>query len=431
MNISSYTLIPFVLQLLVIAVAPLTIPLWWERNRNKLLVSLVLSIPVILFLMSNDMLYKFEHQMLYDYVPFVVLLGSLFVVTGGIHLSGDIMATPKTNAIFLAIGYIFASLMGTTGAAMLLIRPLIDTNRQRKFKTHTILFFIALVANCGGLLTPLGDPPLFLLYLRGAEFTWFLHLLPEWLFVGFVLLAIYYLLDRFYYYRHEEWTAISADIREQQPIRITGWGNIVLLLGVVLSVAFINSQYIPLMGQTDAPVYVKFLREIVLGVIITLSFVLTPKSVREANRFTLTPILEVAAVFVGIFATMTPALIFLNQHSSDMGSLSDPSHFYYLTGVLSSFLDNAPTALAFHSLAEGLPLVGAQVAGISESILKAIATSAVFFGAMTYIGNGPNFMVKAIAEENRVPMPSFFGYIFKFSLFVLLPVYIITERIFM
>lgn len=430
MEVPFASLIPFIIQLLFIAVAPLLFHHWWENNRNKLLVSIVLSLPVVLFMMSNYMLDNLEHQMLFDYLPFVILLSALFVITGGIHLNGDIQATPKANTIFLGLGYLLASAMGTTGAAMLLIRPILRINEQRKFKTHTVLFFIALVANCGGLLTPLGDPPLFLLYLRGAEFTWFLKLLPEWLFVGIVLLTIYYLLDRFYYMKKEEWTAISADMKEKTPITISGNINFVLIVGVVLSVAFINKQYIPSMADHHSPFYVQFLREIVLGVLIVLSLLMTPKGVRDKNRFTWTPILEVAALFLGIFATMTPALLYLNQHSASLG-ITTSAHFYYFTGILSAFLDNAPTALAFHSIAEGLPLIGTQVADISEILLKAISTAAVFFGAMTYIGNGPNFMVKAIAEDNKVPMPSFFGYIIKFSIVILLPVYILCQLLFL
>lgn len=430
MEIPFSALIPFIIQLLFIAIAPLIVEHWWEKNRNKLLVSLVLSTPVVLFMMSNNMLGNLEHQILADYLPFVILLASLFVITGGIHLSGDIQATPRTNTIFLAIGYVLASFMGTTGAAMLLIRPILRTNQQRHFRTHTVMFFIVLVANCGGLLTPLGDPPLFLLYLRGASFTWFMHLLPEWLFVGSLLLAIYYLLDRFYYFKKEEWTNISADIKEKRPLRVSGNINFVFLLGVVASVAFINQQYIPQMSENDAPFYIKFLRELVLMVLIALSLVFTKREVRGQNNFTWSPILEVAALFLGIFATMTPALLYLNQHSASLGVVS-PAQFYYFTGTLSSFLDNAPTAVAFHSVAEGLPLVGNQVTGISEIILKAISTAAVFFGAMTYIGNGPNFMVKSIAEESNVPMPSFFTYILKFSLPVLLPVYILCQLLFL
>lgn len=423
-------LVPFIVQLLMIALAPILIGKFWEKNSNKLLVSIFLSVPVVIFMMSNSLLSHLEHQIIWDYIPFIILLGSLFVITGGIELKGDIQATPKANTLFLAIGWVLASIMGTTGAAMLLIRPILRINSQRKFRTHTVLFFIAIVANCGGLLTPLGDPPLFLLYLRGAEFAWFLKLLPEWLFVGGVLLVIYYFLDRYYYLKREEWANISADVREKEPIKVRGTINLLFLLGVVLSVAFINPQYISAMAEEGAPLYLKFLREIVLVLMIVLSWIFTKREIREDNNFSLHPILEVAAVFIGIFATMTPALMYLNQHSQSLG-ITEPWQIYYATGVLSAFLDNAPTALAFHSLAEGFPLVGAQVAGISEILLKSISTASVFFGAMTYIGNGPNFMVKAVAEESGIKMPSFFAYIAKFSLVVLLPLYILCQLLFL
>ncbi|MDR0732815.1 MAG: sodium:proton antiporter [Dysgonamonadaceae bacterium] len=427
-TIPVWILIPFAVQLLVIALAPLFAERRWENNRNKLIVSLALSVPIVIFMFLNRIIEQLAHQMLFDYLPFIILLGALFVVTGGIHLQGDILARPGVNTLFLAIGYVLASIMGTTGAAMLLIRPVLKTNDQRKFKTHTVLFFIAAVANCGGLLTPLGDPPLFLLYLRGADFTWFLNLLPEWLLIGVILLGVYYAVES-YFFRKEAWQNISADMREKVPLRLSGNVNFIFLLGVVLSVAFVNATYIPAMGDEHAPVWIKFLREIALLAMIAASLIFTKKKVRRANKFTWSPILEVAAVFLGIFVTMTPALIFLNQHAASMG-LHAPWQFYYATGVLSSFLDNAPTALAFYSVAQGLPAVPPLVAGVPEILLKAISLSAVFFGAMTYIGNGPNFMVKAIAEENGVKMPGFFAYMLKFSLIVLLPVYILVQLIF-
>jgi Na+/H+ antiporter NhaD/arsenite permease-like protein len=426
-TIPVWILIPFVAQLLVIALAPLFAEHWWEKNRNKLIISSALSVPIVIFMFLNGIIEKLEHQMLYDYLPFIILLGALFVVTGGIHLKGDIKARPAVNTLFLAIGYVLASIMGTTGAAMLLIRPVLKTNDQRKFKTHTVLFFIAAVANCGGLLTPLGDPPLFLLYLRGADFTWFLNLLPEWLLAGVILLGIYYAVET-YFFRKEEWQNISADMREKIPLRVSGNVNFVFLAGIVLSVAFINPTYIPSMGEEHAPVRIKFLREIALLSMGVASLIFTNKRVRRSNKFTWAPILEVAAVFLGIFVTMTPALIFLNRNAADIG-LNTPWQFYYATGALSSFLDNAPTALAFHSVAQGLPAVPPLVAGIPEILLKTISTGAVFFGAMTYIGNGPNFMVKAIAEENGIKMPGFFAYMLKFSLIVLLPVYILVQLI--
>ena len=433
---SAWSLIPFGIMLLMIAIGPLVAEKWWESNINKLIVSLFLGVPTAVCLIMGGMTHDLEHQVLFDYVPFIVLLLALFVITGGIHLSGDIKAKPWVNTLFLGIGYILASLMGTTGAAMLLIRSVITTNQQRKHTVHTILFFIALVANCGGLLTPLGDPPLFMLFLRGAPFTWFLSMLPEWAFTGALLLIIYYFVDR-YYYAKEDWTNLADDSLEYEKLRLTGSINFVYLIGVILSVAFINEGTIPQMGEENAPLWLKFLREIVLLSLTGLSLYTTKKEVRYTqNKFTWAPIIEVAVLFLGIFTTMTPALAYLKAHAAELG-LNTPWQFYYSTGMLSSFLDNTPTAVAFHSVATGLTaeqmtaFACPTVAGIPEILLKAISLGAVMFGAMTYIGNGPNFMVKAIAEESGIKMPSFFGYMLKFSLVVLLPIYIIVQLIFL
>lgn len=436
MEIPFYILVPFVLMLLVIAIAPLVAEKLWESNRNKLIVSLLLGSVVAAWMILNNnaenhFTHHLVHQMVFDYLPFIILLLALFVVTGGINVSGDIQATPRTNTLILGIGAVLASFMGTTGASMLLVRPLIATNSQRKYTTHTILFFIAVVANCGGLLTPLGDPPLFLLYLRGADFTWFFSMFPIWATTIAMLLIIYYFLDSYHYRKNEALEHLMHDAREQSPIKITGNINFLWLLAVIASVMFINSGYIPAMGDEHAPFYIKLLREIVLLIIILLSLLTTKKSVRQANHYSWAPIVEVAVLFVGIFATMTPALLYLNANAANLG-LTQPWQFYYSAGMLSSFLDNAPTAVAFHSVAMGLPLAegASAMAGISEVLLRTIATASVFFGAMTYIGNGPNFMVKAIAEENGMRMPSFFGYMAKFSLVVLLPIYIIVQLIF-
>ena len=433
---SAWSMIPFGLMLLMIAVGPLVVEHWWEKNANKLIVSLLLGIPTAVCLIIGGMIHELEHQLFGDYVPFIILLLALYVITGGIHLSGDIKAKPWVNTLFLAIGWILASLMGTTGAAMLLIRPLITTNQQREHKVHTILFFIALAANCGGLLTPLGDPPLFMLFLRGASFTWFMSLFPQWCFTGLILLAIYFALDTCYY-KEEHWTALSADHREHVPLRVGGKLNFLYLVGVVLSVAFINSGTIPQMAAHDAPLWLKYLREISLLPLTALSLYTTKHKVRyDLNKFTWTPIIEVAVLFLGIFTTMTPALAYLNANATALG-LTETWHFYYTTGALSSFLDNTPTAVAFHSVATGLSpdqlasFGGNVVAGIPEILLAAISIASVFFGSMTYIGNGPNFMVKAIAEENGIKMPSFFGYMFKFSLIVLLPTYILVQLLFL
>ena len=424
-NIPLFTILPFVLMLLSIALFPLFWNHFWEKNRNKLYVAIILSIPVVIYLLANNFSEELIHTMVFDYVPFLILLGALFTITGGIFLTGDIEAKPSINSLFLGIGAVLASFMGTTGAAMLLIRPVIQTNKERKFKVHTILFFIGIIANCGGLLTPLGDPPLFMMYLRGAHFTWFLKLFPEWLLTNALLLVIYYFVDT-YYYKKEPISAIIRDETNIRPIKIQGKRNFIFLAGVVLAVAFINEQYLSFININP---YFKFIREAVILLMAYLSMLFTPKLLRTSNNFTWHPIEEVAYLFFGIFITMVPALLYLQINAKHLG-IQSVGQFYYFTGLLSSFLDNTPTAVTFHSLALGLGInTGTLVAGIPEMLLKAISTGAVFFGSMTYIGNGPNFMVKAVAEENNIKMPHFFAYMFRFSLIVLLPIFILVQLI--
>ncbi|MBP8993841.1 MAG: sodium:proton antiporter [Bacteroidales bacterium] len=430
-NMPLWAIIPFVLMLLCIALGPLFFEHWWEKNRNKLLVSIILGIPVAGYLIALGLPELLANQLIFDYLPFIILLGALFVITGGIHLKGDIQAKPWINTSFLGIGAILASIMGTTGAAMLLIRPVIRTNNARKFKVHTILFFIAIVANAGGLLTPLGDPPLFMLYLKGAEFTWFFHMLPEWAFVNAVLLLLYFIADS-YYYKKEPLENIKFDKTNVEPLGLKGNINFLFLAGVVASVAFLNEHYLPIMKENR---WAGFIREGSIVSMAVLSLLFTKKPIREANKFSWGPILEVAFLFFGIFITMIPALEYLKTNAHDLG-INSNAQYYYATGSLSAFLDNTPTALAFHQLAlgmnDGSVVEGVRyVAGIDEMILTAICLGAVLFGAMTYIGNGPNFMVKAIAEESKIKMPSFFGYMIKFSLIVLLPVYILVQLIFL
>jgi len=431
-NMPLWAIIPFVLMLLCIALGPLFFEHWWEKNRNKLLVSIILGIPVAGYLIALGLPELLANQLIFDYLPFIILLGALFVITGGIHLKGDIQAKPWINTSFLGIGAILASIMGTTGAAMLLIRPVIRTNNARKFKVHTILFFIAIVANAGGLLTPLGDPPLFMLYLKGAEFTWFFHMLPEWAFVNAVLLLLYFIADS-YYYKKEPLENIKFDKTNVEPLGLKGNINFLFLAGVVASVAFLNEHYLPIMKENR---WAGFIREGSIVSMAVLSLLFTKKPIREANKFSWGPILEVAFLFFGIFITMIPALEYLKTNAHDLG-INSNAQYYYATGSLSAFLDNTPTALAFHQLALGMNPGGefisgaGYVAGVDEMILTAICLGAVLFGAMTYIGNGPNFMVKAIAEESKIKMPSFFGYMIKFSLIVLLPVYILVQLIFL
>jgi len=427
--IPAWMLIPFVVMLLCIAVLPLIphVGEWWEHNVHKLYVSLILGVPVGLWLCFNGMSHELEHQMIYDYVPFILLLMALFVTTGGICIRGDLKATPMTNTIIMALGWVLASFMGTTGAAMLLIRLLLSTIQQRKYKVHTVLFFIAIVANCGGLLSPLGDPPLFLLFQKGTPFMWWMqNMVGEWLVTGILLLAIYYAVD-YYFYKKEPTENLMADVRESTKLQVSGLINIFWLLCVICSTMFINSTYIPAMGAHDAPWYLKLLREWAFIAIIAASWLTTKKAVRTNNNYSWTPILEVACVFLGIFATMTPALMYLQQNPLPVTA---PWQFVYCTGALSAFLDNAPTAMVFHATATTLPAGADAVAGIAPEFMKAISMGAVFFGALTYIGNGPNFMVKSIAEQEGIDMPSFFGYMIKFSLIVLLPVYIIVQLIF-
>lgn len=422
-------LIPFVVMLLCIAVLPLLhkVGEWWEHNLHKLYVSLILGVPVGIWLCANGMSHELIHQMIFDYVPFILLLMALFVTTGGICIKGDLVAKPVTNTVILGIGWLLASFMGTTGAAMLLIRLVLQTISQRKYKMHTVLFFIAIVANCGGLLSPLGDPPLFLLFQKGASFMWWMqNMFVEWLVTGVLLLLVYFIVDT-YFYRKEPAENLAADASEKVSLQFSGLINIVWLLCIIASTMFINKTYIPAMGAEDAPWYLKLLREWVFITIIALSWLTTKKKARTDNNYSWTPILEVACVFVGIFATMTPALMFLEQMKETIQSvISQPWQYVYCTGVLSAFLDNAPTAMVFNSMAPFGDVVGLA----SDPFLKAISMGAVFFGALTYIGNGPNFMVKSIAEQEGIKMPSFFGYMLKFSLIVCLPVYIIVQLLF-
>ncbi|MFN3306453.1 MAG: sodium:proton antiporter, partial [Candidatus Kapaibacteriota bacterium] len=395
----------------------------------KLIVSLLLGLPTTLWLLANNLDEALVHTIFFDYVPFIILLGALYVISGGIYLDGDLEAKPKVNLTYLIIGSVLASFMGTTGAAMLLIRPLLKTNFRRKHKTHIVLFFIATVANCGGLLTPLGDPPLFMFYLRGVPFFWFFNLVKEWFICNALLLTIFYFLER-HFYRKESKEDLILDLEEYRPLKIHGKINILFLLGVVLSVAFINPLFFSFIHLHHISSYV---RELVIITMAILSLVFTKKEVREANRFNWHPIEEVAFLFLGIFITMTPALLYLETHAREFGFTSIQA-FYYASGALSSFLDNTPTAVTFYSLAKGLvalqphlfedPVV---VGGIPEHLLEGIATACVFFGSMTYIGNGPNFMVKAIAEHEKVPMPHFIEYLYKFSLIILLPIFIIVQ----
>ncbi|MBI1737402.1 MAG: sodium:proton antiporter [Candidatus Rokubacteria bacterium] len=394
--------------LLAIAVCPLWTPHWWESNRNKLVISLVLGAPILVMYLLRDW-HALVHTGL-DYLSFIILLAGLYVISGGILMRGDLPATPLTNAGFLALGAILASFVGTTGASMLLIRPLLQTNRERRHVRHTVVFFIFIVSNIGGMLTPLGDPPLFLGYLQGVPFTWTFQLWPHWLLMTVILLAVYVAWDSRAFAR-EPLAAIQRDRTQVEPLRVRGIENLAWLAGVVLAVAFLGAPW----------------REVAIVGVALASLRLTPKDIRRANGFTSYPMVEVAVLFFGIFLTMIPALELLRLRGSELG-VSEPWQFFWVTGSLSSFLDNAPTYLTFLALGQGLKLAP-DVVGVPTEILAAISVGAVAMGANSYIGNAPNFMVKAIAEEAKVKMPSFFGYM-AYSVGVLVPLFVVVTLMF-
>ncbi|MEE8170945.1 MAG: sodium:proton antiporter [Phycisphaerae bacterium] len=460
---------PFAALLLAIAVLPLLTRTqhWWEKNRNRLLVAAVLGAVALVHYQSRDFgtvlhdptLIRLMHGVgfdlaedhghhftppglatmlgamgnaLFEYIPFIVLLFSLFTISGGITVRGDIPAHPLTNTIILAIGGVMASFVGTTGASMLLIRPLLKTNSERRHVVHTVVFFIFIVSNIGGCLLPIGDPPLFLGYLRGVPFLWTMGLWKPWLFMLVVLLVVYFACDSVAY-RKETKRDILRDETQVRRIQVHGNINFLWLLLVVLAVATLDPSK-PFPGTEWKPP--PFLREGIQLILVAMSYLTTRRGLREENRFSFHAIAEVACLFIGIFVTMQVPLEILNAAGADLG-LSRQWHFFWATGILSSFLDNAPTYVVFfqtagamtHGAGEGaLALMGG--AFINESLLVAISLGAVFMGANTYIGNGPNFMVKSIAEQSGVRMPSFFGYML-YSTLILMPLFLLVSWIFL
>lgn len=405
---SAIWIVPFAALLGGIAVLPLAAPRFWESNVNKLIVSAVLGLPVVALYVGHAPALLGETAA--DYVSFMVLLGSLFVISAGVLLDGDLEATPTVNTLFLGLGALFASFVGTTGASMLLIRPVLRTNSERRRVVHTVVFFIFLVSNIGGCLTPLGDPPLFLGYLAGVPFAWTFRLAPAWCVTTGLLLTIYYVWDRREFGR-EDPPVRRLDRTRIEPLTVQGKENLVWLAGIVLAAAFLGSPW----------------REAVMAAFAVLSLVRTPRHLHEANHFTFHPIVEVAVVFLGIFATMIPALDLLREHGARLG-VTHAWQFFWATGALSSFLDNAPTYLTFLALGQGQRLA-ADVVGVPHEILAAISLGAVFMGANSYIGNAPNFMVRSIAESRGVPMPGFAGYLL-YSAGILIPVFAVVTWIF-
>ncbi len=430
-----WAIVPFALMLLAVALCPLAIDAWFCRNRNKAIVAAVLGVPTVVFLVARFGQLGVDRvaATAEEYVSFLVLLFALYTISGGIYLTGNLVATPRHNLGFLTVGAVLASFIGTMGASMVLIRPLLRANSERKYVTHTVVFFIFAVSNVGGLLTPLGDPPLFLGFLRGVPFAWTLGLWRQWLLVVGLVLVIYLAVE-YRFYRKEPAAARRMDLQDYVPMRLKGGLN-VALLGLVIVTVIFSGQLTTLSEKISFP----FVREVILVALAMISLRFGPRGPRASNHFTWGPIVEVAVLFAGIFATMIPALALLEAKGASIG-VAQPWQYYWATGGLSSFLDNAPTYLVFTSLAQGQVGV-ATVGGLTSAqiipalgvapaqLLAAISCGAVMMGAMTYVGNAPNFAVKAVAEHSGLKMPSFFGYM-GYSLAVLGPTFLIVTAVF-
>ena len=441
-NLNIIWVIPFIGILLSIAVFPLVAPLFWHHHFGK--VSLFWAVSLIgPFLLKEGweiILYELLHVAFLEYIPFIILLLALFTISGGVRLTGSLVGTPSVNTLIILIGTILASWMGTTGAAMLLIRPLIRANAHRKHKVHVIVFFIFLVANIGGSLTPLGDPPLFLGFLKGVDFFWTTTaMFKPMVFMVICLLILFYMFDK-YYFGHE---LIPESNRndESHKLGLEGSFNLLLLLGVIGGVLlsgfwdgkgiYYDVYHIRLELQN-------LVRDGLLLGLTYASWILTSREIRIANDYTWFPIIEVAKLFAGIFVTIIPAIAILKAGThgalaSVVSSVSkgdgSPINFMYFwaTGILSSFLDNAPTYLVFFNTAGGN---ATTLMGDLPNTLLAISAGAVFMGANTYIGNAPNFMVKSISEASGIEMPSFFGFFIKWAVPILFPLFILVSFLF-
>ena len=435
--------IPFIGILLSIAFCPLLMTNAWHHHQGKIAIfwTLLFIIPALIWLGLNSISHTIAHTLIAEYIPFVVLISSLFIISGGIFIKGNLHGSPKLNTLLLAIGTLLASFMGTTGAAMLMIRPLLRANDNRKHNVHVVVFFIFLVANIGGSLTPLGDPPLFLGFLKGVPFLWTAeHIWLETLLACGILLTLFYFIDSHYYHNKEEEFAASYDpTPDSKNINFLGSINFIWLLGAV--------GFVLLSGLWSAPVAFNILgtdvywqnlvRDLGLISMAILSWITTSKEVREANEFNFAPVFEVAKLFFAIFITISPVISMLQAGTAgpfaalihfthDANNNPIDARYFWSTGLLSGFLDNAPTYLVFFNLAGGDVL---QLTGELASTLAAISAGAVFMGALSYIGNAPNFMVKSIAEHSGVKMPSFFGYI-AWSCAILIPIFILLTVLF-
>ena len=446
-----WSIIPFVGILLSIAIFPLVLDshfLVHHGGKMSLIWALAFAIPYLIAF-QGEAFYDILHIYLIDYIPFIILLWGLFTVAGGILVRGTLRGTPLVNTFLLLIGTAIASWVGTTGASMLLIRPLIRANAYRQNKVHLVIFFIFLVSNIGGSLTPLGDPPLFLGFLHNVPFFWTTTaLFPHMLFISVILIVLFFVLDTFMFKREG---GVVPDDGTNEPIRVDGLFNLVFLLGIVAAVLMSGSFKWGEVNIFGVHVYWQNItRDVLIVVMGLLSLRFTPFSgeLRQANEFSWEPIEEVAKVFAGIFMTIIPALAILKAGENGelrglIGAIKEPMHYFWITGILSSFLDNAPTYLTFFNTALGkLHLTEAMIPEILSGqltgpehlefvkLLTAISVGAVFMGANTYIGNAPNFMVKAIAEQSGIRMPSFFGYML-WSVAILVPLFVVVTFVFL
>ena len=438
--LSAWWTIPFAGMLLSIALFPLFARHFWERHYAKVTLfwSLALALPLLALHRAAGTHHLIE-VILVDYIPFLVILWALYTVASGIFVTGTMHGTPLQNTLMIAAGTALASWVGTTGASIVMVRPLVRAIAWRKHRAHTVVFFIFLVSNVGGALTPLGDPPLFLGFLHGVPFFWTLRLFPMMLALALPLLVIYFALDS-WYYRHDPPKTVYG-VRER--IGLIGWQNfffLIVIVMVVLASGTWNAGTVRILGVERE--VSGLIRDAALIMISMVSFRTTPEKIHRDNLFSWGPVKEVAVLFAGIFITMIPAIAILR--AGDEGALSgmvdlarEPRHYFWLTGGLSSFLDNAPTYLTFFNTALGSLEPGKPESEAVKHLLtthahylEAISCGAVFMGANTYIGNAPNFMVKSIAEHAGISMPGFFGYIVKYTIPVLMPLFLIVMFVF-
>jgi len=432
--------IPFAGLLLSIALMPLLVPQFWHHHFGKVAAGWALAFlaPFALVFGFGTAGASFVHALLAEYIPFVILLTALFTVAGGIYIRGNLHGSPGLNTAILAIGAVLASFMGTTGASMLLIRPLIRANDNRVHTAHVVVFFIFIVSNAGGSLTPLGDPPLFLGFLKGVDFFWTMrHIFPETLFLVGMLLILFYALDSWYYHRREE-VKPRDPTPDTRGIGFDGARNF-WLLAVIVGLVLLSGAWTSPVSFDVAGTEVGLpglVRDVGLILVTLVSLKITPSQVHADNQFSWGPMAEVAKLFAGIFLTIIPVIAMLRAGvNGPFGAVvaavtrpdgsPDPAMYFWASGVLSSFLDNAPTYLVFFNTAGGDPKV---LMTTMATTLAAISAGSVFMGANTYIGNAPNLMVKAIAEDRGVKMPSFFGYM-AWSGAILVPLFIVMTFI--